>query len=78
MRVQSHVGFLHLGLFISLCVMGRVGGLVVSVLVFYYNNPSLNPAEPYSLFCKMFVIKQKRSRGWAIKKLPYVFMVSEV
>ena len=35
------------------------GGEVVSVLAFYSNNPSSNPAEAYSFFCKIFVWKDK-------------------
>ena len=30
--------------------MGRGGGLVVSVLAIYSDDPSLNPAEAYSFF----------------------------
>ena len=32
--------------------MGR--GEVVSVLTYYPNDPSSNPARAYSFFCKMF------------------------
>ena len=37
--------------------MGRGGGQVVSVLDFYSNDPSSNPAEAYSFFCKICVWK---------------------
>ena len=33
--------------------MGRCGGQVVSVLAFYSDNPSSNPAEAYGLFFKI-------------------------
>ena len=33
--------------------MGRGGGQVVSVLTFYSDDLSLNPAEAYSYFCKI-------------------------
>ena len=32
-------------------MMGRGGGLVVSVLAFYSDNPTFNPAEAYILVC---------------------------
>ena len=32
-------------------------GPVVSMLVFYYKNPCSNPAEVYSLVCKMLFEK---------------------
>ena len=37
--------------------MGRDGGQVVSVLAFCSNNPSLNPAEGYTFFCKQLRLK---------------------
>ena len=48
------------------------GGQVVSMLAYYFDIPSLNPAEAYSFSVK-FVFeknenKQKRGRGWPIKK----------
>ena len=43
------------------------GGQVVSVLAFYYDDPSLSPAE-HSVFFGKFVFekkqKTKRGRGW--------------
>ena len=33
--------------------MRRPGGPVVSVLTYYSNDPSSNPAEANSFFCKM-------------------------
>ena len=35
------------------CAWGHGGGQVVSVLAFYSDDPSLNPAETYSLFCNI-------------------------
>ena len=32
---------------------GRAGGLVVSVLAFYSDDPSSNPAEAYSFFTEI-------------------------
>ena len=31
------------------------GGQVVSVLAFYFNDPSSNPADAYSFVCKILV-----------------------
>ena len=39
------------------CINERCGGQVVSVLAFYSDNPSSNPAEPYIFFCKFSVWK---------------------
>ena len=39
---------------------GRGGGQVVSVLAFYSDNPSLNPADAYSFFCKICVWKEQK------------------
>ena len=36
------------------------GGYVVSLLPFYSNNPSSNPAEAYSFFCKMCVWNERK------------------
>ena len=47
--------------------MGRGGGLVVSALAFYSDDPSSNPAEAYSFFCKMFEMNEnilKSCRSW--------------
>ena len=35
--------------------LGRGGGQVVSVLAFYSNDPSSNPADAYSFFCRICV-----------------------
>ena len=35
--------------------MGRGGGQVVSVLAFYSDDLSSNPADAYSFFCKICV-----------------------
>ena len=48
--------------------MGRGGGQVVSVLAFYSEDPSSNPAEVYNFSVKIVIEtnenKQKRVRGW--------------
>ena len=55
--------------------MGRVGGLVVSVLAFYSNDPSSIPAEVHNfsvnLLFKRTIIIQKNRTGLAhfLKKL---------
>ena len=43
---------------------GGGGGLVVSVLVFYSDNPSSIPAEVYNLLKKRK--ETKRGQGWPI------------
>ena len=49
------------------------GGLVVSVLSCYSDDPSSNPAESYCLFCNMLLnrakINKKRGRGLGPLKL---------
>ena len=40
--------------------MGRGVGQVVSVLAFYSNNLSLNPAEAYSFFLKNLSLKRTK------------------
>ena len=35
--------------------VGRGGGQVVSMLAFFSDDPSSNPADAYSFFCKNFV-----------------------
>ena len=40
--------------------MGRGVGQVVSVLAFYSNNLSLNPAEAYSFFLKILSLKRTK------------------
>ena len=51
---------------------GRGGGQVVSMLAFYSDDPSSNPADIYSFFCKICVWKEqkqtKKRPGWPIKK----------
>ena len=39
---------------------GRGGGQAVSVLAFYSNDPSSNPADSYSFFCKICVWKEQK------------------
>ena len=41
---------------------GRGGGLVVSVLAFYSDDPSLIPAEVYNFFCKIVVEKNENKQ----------------
>ena len=41
--------------------MGRGGGQVVSMLVFYSDDPSLNPAEAYS-FSEILCLKKKENK----------------
>ena len=38
---------------------GRGGGLVVSVLAFYSDDPSSIPAEVYNFFCKILLKRTK-------------------
>ena len=42
-------------------VLGRGGGQLVSVLAFYSDNPSSNPSDTYSFFCK-FVFQKKENK----------------
>ena len=53
---KVRVGIIPCYIFISL---GPGGGQVVSVLVFYSDDPSSNPAEAYSFFCKICVWKEQ-------------------
>ena len=41
--------------------MDRGGGQVVSVLAFYFNNPSSNPTEAYS-FSAYFVYEKNKNK----------------
>ena len=41
---------------------GRGGGLVVSVLAFYSDDPSSIPAEVYNFFCKNIVEKNENKQ----------------
>ena len=45
--------------------MGRGGGQVVSVLAFYSDDPSSNPAEVYSFFRNIRLEKNKKGPGSA-------------
>ena len=38
--------------------MGRGGGQVVSVLAFFFNDPSSNPADANIILCKICVWKE--------------------
>ena len=40
--------------------MGRGCGQVVSMLAFYSDDPSVHPADVYSLFCKICVSKEPK------------------
>ena len=55
--------------------MGCGGGQVVSLLAFYSNDPSSNPAKVYSFFCNIVFEKnenkQKRGRVWPTLKKYY-------
>ena len=42
--------------------LGRGGGLVVSVLAFYSDDPSSIPAEVYNFFCKIVVEKNENKQ----------------
>ena len=39
--------------------LGRGGDQVVSVLAFYSDDPSSNPAEAYSFFCNIVFVKNR-------------------
>ena len=41
------------------------GGQVVSVLAFYSDDPSSNPAEVYKFSVKLY-LKRTEKRGWPI------------
>ena len=43
-------------------IMGCGGGLVVSVLAFYSDDPSSIPAEVYNFFCKIVVEKNENKQ----------------
>ena len=47
---------------IKLFALGRGGGLVVSVLAFYSDDPSSIPAEVYNFFCKNIVEKNENKQ----------------
>ena len=54
---------------------GRGGGQVVSVLAFASDDPSSNPANVYSFFCKICVWKEQNKKdagGGAFKKKAYL------
>ena len=40
--------------------MGRGGGQVVSVLAFFSDDPSSNPAEAYSYFLQNLGLKERK------------------
>ena len=42
--------------------MGRGGGLVVSMLPFYSDDPISIPADVYNFFCKMVVEKNENKQ----------------
>ena len=43
-------------------MLGRGGGQVVIVLAFYSDDPSSNPAEAYSFFCKIVFEKNENKQ----------------
>ena len=54
-------------------LQGCGGGQGVRVLAFYSDNPSLNPAEKYSFFCKYVLGKieiNKKEAGVGLLKNP--------
>ena len=58
---------------------GPSGGPVVSVIVFYSDNPSLNPAKA-NIFSGKFVFeknenKQKESGGWSILNTCHITLI---
>ena len=46
--------------------LGSGGGLVVSVLAFYSDDPSLIPAEVYNFFCKIVAEKNENKQKEAV------------
>ena len=46
----------------ELSYLGCGGGLVVSVLAFYSDDPSSIPAEVYNFFCKIVVEKNENKQ----------------
>ena len=58
-------------------IEGRGCGQVVSVLAFYSDDPSSNPAEAYSFSCKIVFEKnknkQKESRVGIVQKFFFEF-----
>ena len=53
--------------------LGRGGGKVVSVLAFYSDDPSSNPAKVYSFFCNIvFEMNEKRPGLAHFKKIEAV------
>ena len=61
--------------------MGCGGGLVVSVLAFYSDDPSSIPAEVYNFFCKIVVEnnenKQKEAGVGPIFKKEFLYKKSQ-
>ena len=68
---------------------GSAGGQVVSMLTFYSDNPSSNPAKAYCFFCKICVWKEQNSTKkrpglahskinfwWRQKYVFYLFVVA--
>ena len=47
-------------------IVGLGGHLVVSVLASYSDDPSLNPAEAYSFFCKYCLKRTKINKKEAV------------
>ena len=69
-NVSSNDTIVHnIGHCVKTMAKGRGGGQVVSILAFYYDDPSSNTAEV--LFCEMCVLKRtkinkKSDQGWPI------------
>ena len=51
--------------FITSTLLGRGGGQVVSVLAFYSDNPSSNPAEVYNFSVKLLLKRTKINKKLA-------------
>ena len=61
--------------------MDRGGGQVVSVLAFYFNNPSSNPAEAYSFSVKFVFEKNKNKQnggGIGPFSMPFLTLLQSV
>ena len=52
--------------------MGRGGGQVVSVLAFYSDDQSSNPADAYSFYVQIVLEKNKNKQIAHLKKIQHV------
>ena len=53
-------------------IMGRGGGQVVSVLAFYSDDQSSNPADAYSFYVQIVLEKNKNKQIAHLKKIQHV------